>query len=114
MFDVNVLRAPGDVQSDHHLVVCKVKVKGGWPLPGSWMFRPIGTFRSIGRNGTVLSMDGSVYVRWDVSAYDKKYIFSFLRFQPTLTGTGLNPNLPLGRGRFGLYVRTFRPMTKIG
>ena len=28
VLDVNVLRDPGDVQSDHHLVVCKVKVKG--------------------------------------------------------------------------------------
>ena len=33
VLDVNVLRAPGDVHSDHHLVVCKVKVKGGRPLP---------------------------------------------------------------------------------
>ena len=30
--DVNVLRAAGDVQSDHHLVVCKVKVKLGWSV----------------------------------------------------------------------------------
>ena len=28
--DVNVLHVAGDVQSDHHLVVCKVKVKLGW------------------------------------------------------------------------------------
>ena len=28
--DVNVLRAAGDVQSDHHLVVCKMKVKKEW------------------------------------------------------------------------------------
>ena len=27
--DVNVLRAPGDVHSDHHLVVCKMKLMGG-------------------------------------------------------------------------------------
>ena len=31
--DVNVLRAAGDVQSDHHLVVCKVKVKRGRAPP---------------------------------------------------------------------------------
>lgn len=28
--DVNVLRAAGNIQSDHHLVVCKVKVKREW------------------------------------------------------------------------------------
>ena len=28
--DVNVLRAAGDIQSDHHLVVCKIKVKREW------------------------------------------------------------------------------------
>ena len=33
MTDVNVLRAAGNVQSDHHLVVCKVKVKRGWAPP---------------------------------------------------------------------------------
>ena len=31
--DVNVLRAAGDVQSDHHLVVCRVKVKRGCAPP---------------------------------------------------------------------------------
>ena len=31
--DVNVLRAAGYVQSDHHLVVCRVKVKRGWAPP---------------------------------------------------------------------------------
>ena len=30
---MNVLRVAGDFQSDHHLVVCKVKVKRGWASP---------------------------------------------------------------------------------
>ena len=30
MTDVNVLRAAGGVHSDHHFVVCKVKVKRRW------------------------------------------------------------------------------------
>ena len=30
---MNVLRAAGDVQSDHHLVVCTMKVKRGWAPP---------------------------------------------------------------------------------
>ena len=40
--DVNVLRAAGDVQSDHHLVVCKVKVKRGWAPP-----QPRGEVREV-------------------------------------------------------------------
>ena len=40
--DVNVLRAAGDVQSDHHLVVCSVKVKRGWAPPP-----PTGEVRAV-------------------------------------------------------------------
>ena len=40
--DVNVLRAAGGVHSDHHLVVCKVKVKRGW-APA----RPTGGVREV-------------------------------------------------------------------
>ena len=40
--DVNVLRAAGAVHSDHHLVVCKVKVKRGWAPK-----RPTGEVREV-------------------------------------------------------------------
>merc|ERR1712074_352681 len=36
------LCAAGDVQSEHHLVVCKVKVKRGWAPP-----RPRGEVREV-------------------------------------------------------------------
>ena len=40
--DVNALRCAGDVQSDNHLVACKVKVNMGWSPP-----RPLGKVREL-------------------------------------------------------------------
>ena len=63
--DVNVLRAAGDVQSDHHLVVCKVKVKrGGAPPPPRGEVREVVKVERLKDDGCKEMFEDGIKEEW--------------------------------------------------